>query len=422
MCGMAGFCEVGDVKFLFAHQNLGQFGGAETNVQLAAEELGRRGFQIDLLYRERTGRGEASWERVFQGLYQLPTTGKAEWVKNILDRAEPDLIYLHNLSDLEVVEGLFRSGIPVIRMIHDHSLYCMRTYKYNYFTRNICTRAASGYCVVPCLASVGRNPQGKLPIKWVSYARRRKELQLTYKSERLVVYSEYQKEELVRNGFDRSKIAICVPIRMLENGPNERSPIRKNLVLYTGQLVRGKGVDVLLRALAQVRTQFECMILGDGNHRAHCERLCQKLGLENRVRFRGYVAPSESQSLYQQASVFVMSSLWPEPFGMAGPEAMRYGIPVVAFDAGGVREWLIDGHNGYLAPWKDAAGLASRIERLLNDKAQASLLGRRAAEWVSQYDSVRQIDCLQRLFEEVLQGRAASRSTKRLTEIDPICL
>src|SRR6185436_12837217 len=96
-----------------------------------------------------------------------------------------------------------------------------------------------------------------------------------------------------------------------------------------------------------------CLILGDGNHRAHCERLCRKLGLEDRVQFRGFILRHELKDFYLESSVFVVSSLWPEPFGLVGPEAMRYGLPVVAFDAGGIKEWLIDGQNGYLVPWKD---------------------------------------------------------------------
>jgi glycosyltransferase involved in cell wall biosynthesis len=78
---------------------------------------------------------------------------------------------------------------------------------------------------------------------------------------------------------------------------------------------------------------------------------------------------------YRDASLAVVSSVWPEPFGAVGLEAMRYGLPVVAFDAGGIREWLADGESGFLVPWMDRGRFAARVEELLADKALARRLG-----------------------------------------------
>src|SRR5262249_52319043 len=156
-------------------------------------------------------------------------------------------------------------------------------------------------------------------------------------------YSDYVKEELLRNGFDAQKIEIHVPIRCWKDTGHVSSFNERNLLLYAGQIVRGKGVDILLRALAKIKAHFECLILGDGTYRAHCERLAARLGLEQKVHFRGFVLREELKNYYLESSVFLVSSVWPEPFGLTGPEAMRYGLPVVAFDAGGIREWLIDG-------------------------------------------------------------------------------
>jgi len=78
---------------------------------------------------------------------------------------------------------------------------------------------------------------------------------------------------------------------------------------------------------------------------------------------------------YSDASVAVVSSAWPEPFGAVGLEAMRYGLPLVAFDAGGVKEWLMDGVSGFLVPHMDRAQFAARIEHLLRDKSLARQMG-----------------------------------------------
>jgi glycosyltransferase involved in cell wall biosynthesis len=149
----------------------------------------------------------------------------------------------------------------------------------------------------------------------------------------------------------------------------------RNLLVYAGQVIRGKGVDVLLEALARVQQPFACEILGDGSQRAECERLSRRLGLESRVHFAGFVPQARIAEFYRDASLAVMSSVWPEPFGATGLEAMRCGLPVVAFDAGGISEWLLNGVNGFLVPWMDRDAFARRVDALLLDKPLARRLG-----------------------------------------------
>jgi glycosyltransferase involved in cell wall biosynthesis len=189
--------------------------------------------------------------------------------------------------------------------------------------------------------------------------------------------------------------------------------------LFVGQIIRGKGVDLLLEALAKLTLPFECHILGDGNHRAKCERLSEQLGLQSKVQFRGYVRREELEKYYLEATVLAVSSVWPEPFGMVGPEAMRYGLPVVAFDAGGIREWLTDGENGYLAPWMDTSRFAACLEQLLRDKELARQMGRRGLERVNRdYEASRQIDTLENLFVQVM-AEANTGSAEPYTNQQP---
>ena len=96
---------------------------------------------------------------------------------------------------------------------------------------------------------------------------------------------------------------------------------------------------------------------------------------------------------------------------MAGPEAMRYGLPVVAFDAGGIREWLHDGVNGFLAPWMDTDTFAARLQSLLSNKERAREIGRNALEHVNRaYSAVTQVDRLENLFISLInEGEFAPR-------------
>jgi len=402
------------MRLLFVHQNFGAFGGAETNIQITADELLQRGHTVALLHAAETDRNADSWKRTFSTRFPLPANGRLNAIASALDSFAPDIIYFHTLPDVCVLEALLDSSLPVIRMVHDHSLYCLRSYKYNPLTRAVCHRSASLYCAFPCMAPIARNRSGAFPLKWSGFAAHRKELDLSKRCEAFIVYSEYSKAELVNNGFDPQRIHIHVPMRCWENAPTS-SFSKRNLILFAGQIIRGKGVDQLLKALTKVSVPFECMILGDGNHRRYCQRLCARLNLADRVQFRGFIPPDELQRFYLDASVFAVPSVWPEPFGMVGPEAMLYGLPVVGFDAGGIREWLIHGENGFLAPWMDTSCFASRIEELLRNKELGRRMGHNGRERVNRvYSASDQVAMLEQKFLSVaLENKKRTANIRR---------
>jgi glycosyltransferase involved in cell wall biosynthesis len=86
--------------------------------------------------------------------------------------------------------------------------------------------------------------------------------------------------------------------------------------------------------------------------------------------------------LFDQTSVFIFPSLWPETLGIVGIEALSRGVPVVASDVGGVREWCHNGETGYVVPPKDATAIASRVQRLLSDEQQLRAFGERGIELI----------------------------------------
>jgi glycosyltransferase involved in cell wall biosynthesis len=391
------------MNLLFLHERFGAWAGAEANALATAMELKARGHRVGLVHGPPTGRGEQDWNQTFESRYPWIPQRPGEAVERAIDDFKPDVIYVHKSSDLKVLEVLVDSEVPVIRMVHDHDLYCMRSYKYNYFSRAICTRAASPYCVFPCGASIQRNRQGILPVQWVSYFAKKKELRLNRQFHRLIVATHYMKDELLRNGFDSKQIEVHPPVPHIPDCSPSSSFGERNLLLYVGQVIRGKGVDVLLESLARVPLPFECLILGDGNHRTYCMELARKLGLQDRVSFKGFVPQSELSKYYSECSLLLMSSVWPEPFGAVGLEGMRYGLPVVAFDAGGIREWLIDGYNGFLVPWMDRTEYASKVQLLLENKELARRMGRNGHELLKkEYDFSKYISNLERMFVRVV--------------------
>jgi glycosyltransferase involved in cell wall biosynthesis len=410
------------MKLLFVHNRFGAMAGAETNAHITAEELRNRGHTIGIIHGPSTGRAEAAWKKTFSHRFSLSHQGNAMRVKAALEIFEPDLVYVHKMADLDVIGTLIGSRIPLVRMVHDHDIYCMRSYKYHPFTRKICTRAAGPYCVFGCGAFLKRNRGKGFPFKLVSYTNQQREIFLNKQFNRMIVVTQYMKDELLRNGFAPEKIEIHPPVPRMGD-PNLRSNFSdRNLIVYAGQIIRGKGVDVLLESLSRLTIPFECIILGDGSHRPHCERLSKKLKLNDRVRFMGFVPQEELKDFYRECTVMAISSIWPEPFATIGMEAMRYGIPVVAFDAGGIKDWLIDGQNGFLVPWMDRARYAARLEQILRDKSLAREMGDRGHRMVDEQFSFSQYildleNTFQKVVDEVRPGEPSGKFSGQIPTV-----
>src|ERR1051326_2678180 len=234
------------MRVLFVHDRFGAMAGAEVNIWLTAGELKQRGHPVAILHGPPTGKAEADWRELFDDCFALNNSHQPESVRAAIAAFQPDVIYVHKMSDIPVLETLTQSEPPLVRMVHDHDLYCMRSYKYFPFSRTICMRPASLYCVFPCGANLARNRNGGLPVKWVSYSAKRKEIRLNQKFQRMVVATDYMQQELIRNRFDPARVEIHAPVPRTAEAMPVSSFSDRNLLVYAGQIIRGKGVDVLL--------------------------------------------------------------------------------------------------------------------------------------------------------------------------------
>ena len=226
------------MRLLYIHDRFGAFGGAETNALATAQELRRRGWTVGILHGPETGQGEASWNSTFAHRFPLSAP---QAVQTAVASFQPDVAYIQNLPDVEALDALLTTGVPTVRMVHDHSLYCMRSYKYNYFTRRICQRSVSPFCVFPCLGVLARSQGGPLPVKWASYAAKRREVELNRRLRCLVVATHFMRQELIRNGFAPGQIEIHPPVPQNQGPEAQSSFSERNLIVYAGQIRRGNG-------------------------------------------------------------------------------------------------------------------------------------------------------------------------------------
>jgi glycosyltransferase involved in cell wall biosynthesis len=110
-------------------------------------------------------------------------------------------------------------------------------------------------------------------------------------------------------------------------------------IAFCGRLEAVKGCDEALKILAALPQDYRLHILGDGPQLHPLETLARDLRIQDRLQFHGWVTPSERDRWLSSVGCLLLPSLWDEAFGMVGIEAMAQGTPVVAYDAGGIREW-----------------------------------------------------------------------------------
>ena len=185
---------------------------------------------------------------------------------------------------------------------------------------------------------------------------------------------------LAQNGFDPARITILPPHFIAAQPAPWTPPADPDQILYAGRLEIEKGVPYLLEALALLPRRYHLVIAGDGTLRAVYEQMTARLGLSDRVRFLGWCNQAAMPALYRQSGLLALPTICPESFGKVGIEAMAEGRPVVAFDSGGVSDWLHDGETGLLVRTRKAAALAQALEAILSDPVGAERMGRAAQE------------------------------------------
>jgi glycosyltransferase involved in cell wall biosynthesis len=133
------------------------------------------------------------------------------------------------------------------------------------------------------------------------------------------------------------------------------------------RLVPAKGLDILLRACAELRkrdSKFVLHIIGDGPIRKELEELSQRLGIYDDTIFYGYMLhPEELMPFFD---IFVLPSR-AEAFGSVFAEAALCLLALVGTDVGGIAEQIEDGMNGLLVPSENPVALANALETVIND-------------------------------------------------------
>ncbi len=182
-----------------------------------------------------------------------------------------------------------------------------------------------------------------------------------------------------------------------------------------------KGHEYLLQAAPAIVTaqpNVKFLLVGDGVLRQRLESQVAALGLADRFRFLGLVAPERIPELIAAMDMVVHVSLR-EGLARALVQALIVGRPVISYDIDGAREVVIDGETGYLLPPQSIEPLATAIERLAADPALRDRLGAEGRRrFTDRFRHERMVDELNDLYLRILEAKRTAPGGSRLPSED----
>jgi len=231
----------------------------------------------------------------------------------------------------------------------------------------------------------------------------------------VIVNSMFTKHLVEKFGIPHDKILVLYPCPNKLPQPNDLTLIEtlnrhglrnKKILLTVARIVERKGVDLVIRALSEIKKSIPnavYIVSGAGPMRASLEKIAENLGVQDSVVFTGETSPEELSALYELCNVFIMTPKKMkngdvEGFGMVYLEANLYGKPVIATRTGGVPEAVIHEETGLISKSEDPADIAKAAIRLLSDEALSHRLGMQGMdrahnefEWWMQTDKLKNL-------------------------------
>jgi glycosyltransferase involved in cell wall biosynthesis len=311
----------------------------------------------------------------------------------------PDVLYVHGIHD-PAVEAKLAATAPAVLFTHAYAGTCISGRK-SFRTPTIepCDRRFGPACLAYYYV---RRCGGLNPVTmWDDYRLQETRLLNLRRYRAILTSSEHMQREYLRHGFASDIVHLLrLPIgayKASTPAPPPRTSIdrtRELRLLFAARMVFEKGGEILLKALPQLASSLgrpvQLDLVGEGYARPAWEKLAGKVMRHCpnvRTVFHPWLEAPDLAAAFDSCDLLVVPSIWPEPFGLTGPEAGLRSLPAAAFAVGGIPEWLHDGVNGHLADAHPARSeaLAAAITRCLSDESHYSRLREGAYEVASQF-------------------------------------
>lgn len=222
-------------------------------------------------------------------------------------------------------------------------------------------------------------------------------------------------DEMKQYGFHKPCKVISNPIDLDSfSPPSQEEALAAKVVfklspftvLYTGRLAPEKHIDVIIRAIAEVKEkipEINFAITGHGEADAGLKKLAQELGVSEQVKFFGTLSAVDHARIYKASDVFAIAST-AETQSLSMMKAMATGIPVIGARARGLAEYITEVNGLFIEPG-DVAALAKHILFLYEHKEERSRLGQGGLATVKKFSRARIASDWNTLYKEVIAAK-----------------
>ncbi|MBI4457708.1 glycosyltransferase family 4 protein [Candidatus Uhrbacteria bacterium] len=297
----------------------------------------------------------------------------------LLDAAKPDLVHVQNIYHQispSILPEARRRRIPVVLTAHDYALLapnyglfhdgaiCNHT-KPDRYWQAVKYRCVKGSRLASALAAAGMSLH--------------KALGLYEKNvDMVIVQTRFLRDKFIEYGWPAKR--LTQPLPPFVDAAAWTPRYEGDYALFVGSLTPEKGIDVLIRAAAGVKS-MPLKIVGTGPEEMRLKALAKKLKADN-VEFCGFLSDDPLVQKYAQARFLVLSSMSYETAGLITLEAYAAGKPVIASKIGGLAEMVRHEKTGLQVAAGDVDELAEAMEKLWSDPARAADYGRQGRAWV----------------------------------------
>jgi glycosyltransferase involved in cell wall biosynthesis len=397
------------MRILFANEARHGAGGVETYLASLLEPLAAGGHDVAMLYQNpsaehgptRITTAEA-WSVADLGLDQAIAHARA-W--------RPDVCFSHNMRLLDVDERLLAEW-PTFKMMHGYFGTCVSGQKaFSFPSLEPCSRRCEAACLLFYVPRRCGQLRPDRMLSQYSWAMRQQQLFSRYSG--IVVASEHMRKEYSRYNVPASRIHTIPLFATVDDGRSLEAPAID--ILFIGRMTALKGSEVLLEAAAyaahELKRRVRLVFAGEGPDRPMLKQLARELDDAGSVTadFPGWVDAATRSALLARASLVAVPSIWPEPFGLVGLEAAHHGVPSVAFDVGGISEWLTHGVSGCLVDLRGGAkAFGDALAQILGDPGVRARLSAGARESATRFSAGIHVSALERVFDAALRSAATS--------------
>ena len=399
------------MRVVVANCHRGTVGGTERYLRALIPELLARGHEVAVLHQSALRSGQAAIDPGEANLtvWCVDRLGR-DAARRAVSEWAPDLVYFNSSGPEELDEALI-ARVPAVLFAHDYGGTCATGSKCHSFpARRPCSRTFGPMCLV---LHYPRRCGGLNPVTLLTGYRaqlRRRSLLPRYQA--VLVASRHMEHEFSRHGVRPDRLHF-VPLPPTGVAPDPDPPAPRacsGTLLMAGRLTKLKGTDYLVQAVSRASSALgvplRLSIAGEGPDRAAVDELARQHHVA--VQFHGWVDGDRLAALMREADLLAVPSVWPEPFGLVGIEAGGVGLPSVAYEVGGIGEWLVPGTSGELAPGDPPTveGLAEAIVRALRDPVHYASLRRGAWDAARRRTMAAHIALLEPVFRHAVDGWA----------------